>query len=100
MASKGPARVLYLVRSPSVDDGLDEDAQVFPGLPGLVALQADPQAGRARFVEGDLIHQLLPAVLQKQTASLFTFLKKKNRKKNRGEERPSAEDFHLSSDFS
>lgn len=67
-------RTLYLVSGPSVDDRLDEDAQVLPGLSGLVALQADPQAGRSRFIEGDLVHQLLPAVLQHQTASLFAFL--------------------------
>lgn len=67
----------YLVSGPSVDDGLDEDTQVLSGLSGLVALQADPQARRARFVQGDLVHQLLSAVLQHQAAGLFTFLKQK-----------------------
>lgn len=68
-------RAPYLVSGPSVDDGLDEDAQVLSGLSGLVALQADPEAGRTRFIEGDLVHQLLPAVLQHQTAILLSFLK-------------------------
>ena len=57
-----------------MDDGLDEDAQVLSGLPGLVALQADAQPGRARLVEGDLVHQLLPAVLQHHAAGFLTFL--------------------------
>lgn len=57
-----------------MDDGLDEDAQVLSGLPGLVALQADAQAGRPRVVERDLIHQLFPAVLQHQAASILPFL--------------------------
>lgn len=71
---------LYLVSGPSMDDGLDEDAQVLSGLSGLVALEADPQAGRTRFVERDLVHQLFPAVLQHQTADLFTFLKDRKKK--------------------
>lgn len=83
MAAKGPVApsadaqtsILYLVSGPSVDDGLDEDAEVLPGLSGLVALQADPQAGRSGLVEGDLVHQLLPAVLQHQTSGLLAFLK-------------------------
>lgn len=64
-----------------MDDGLDEDAQVLPRLPGLVALQADPEAGRARFVEWDLVHELLPAVLQHHAAQLVTFLKDGKRRK-------------------
>lgn len=72
--------LLYLVSGPSMDDRLDEDAEVLPGLSGLVALQADPQAGRTGFVEGDLVHQLLPAVLQHQTAGLFAFLEGGKRK--------------------
>lgn len=64
----------YLVSCPSVDDRLDEDAQVLPGFPGLVALQADPQASRSRLVEGDFIHQMLPAVLKHQAPGLFAFL--------------------------
>ena len=58
-----------------MDDGLDKDAQVLPGLSRLVALQADSQACWAGLVEGDLVHQLLSAVLQHQTPSIFTFLK-------------------------
>lgn len=67
-------RLFDLISSPSVDDWLDEDAQVFPGLSRLVALQADSQACRAGLVEGDLVHQLLSSVLQHQTPSIFTFL--------------------------
>ncbi len=33
---------LYLVCGTTVDDGLDEDAQVFSGLSGLITLQTDP----------------------------------------------------------
>lgn len=61
-----------------MDDGLDEDAQVLAGLPGLVALQADPEAGRARLVEGHLEHELLAAVLQQQAARLLAFLRGTN----------------------
>lgn len=57
-----------------MDDRLDKDAQVFPSLSWLVAFQADSQASWARLIEGDLIHQLLSAVLQHQTPSIFTFL--------------------------
>lgn len=83
IAAKGPVApstdaqmsILYLVSGASVDDRLDEDAKVLPGLSGLVALQADPQAGRSGFVEGDLVHQLLPAILQHQTSGLLALLK-------------------------
>lgn len=57
-----------------MDDWLDKDAQVFPGLSWLVALQADSQACWAGLIEGDLVHQLLSSVLQHQTPSIFTFL--------------------------
>lgn len=60
-----------------MDDGLDEDSQVLSGLPGLVALQAQPEAGWARFIERDLIHQLLPAILQHLTGCFLVFLKEK-----------------------
>lgn len=63
-----------------MNDGLDEDPQIFPGLLGLVPLQADPQAGGARFVEGDLVHQLLPAVLHHLPARLLAFLKGERQK--------------------
>lgn len=69
-----PMRTSYLVSGPSVDDGLDEDAEVITSLPGLVALQADPKSGRTGFVEGDLVHQLLPAVVQHQAAGLLALL--------------------------
>lgn len=78
-------RCLYLISGPSVDDGLDEDSQVLSGLSGLVALQAEPQAGRARFVERDLVHQLLPAVLQHLTGRFLAFLEKKTKQRSEAE---------------
>ena len=41
---RGAPAVIYLVSSPSMDDGLDEDTQVLPGLSGLVPLKADSKA--------------------------------------------------------
>lgn len=67
-------KIYYLISSPSVDDRLDKDAQVFPSLSWLVAFQAYSQACWACLIEGDLVHQLLSAVLQHQTPSIFTFL--------------------------
>lgn len=64
----------YLIRCPPMDDGLDEDTQIFSGLFGLVAFQADAQPRGARLIEGDLVHQLLPAVLQQHTVGFLTFL--------------------------
>lgn len=78
MKQKGPK--VHLMSRSSMNDGLDEDPQVFSGLPGLVPLQADSQAGRARFVERDLVHQLLPAILYHLTARLLAFLKGRRQK--------------------
>lgn len=70
-----------------MNDGLDEDAQVLALLPGLVALEADAQAGRARVVQGHLEHQLLPPILQHQGACLLPFLKEGKRRMKRRTER-------------
>lgn len=42
-----------------MDDGLDEDAQVLPRLPGLVSFEADAQAGRSAVIERHLERELL-----------------------------------------
>lgn len=72
--------MMYLVSSASMDDGLDENAQVLTSLSRFVALQADSKAGGTRLVQWDFIHQLLPAVLQHQISSIFTFLKERGRR--------------------
>lgn len=52
----------HLVRSPSVDNGFDEDPQVLPRLPGLVSFEADAQASRAAVVKRHLKRELLLSV--------------------------------------
>lgn len=49
----------HLVRSPSVDNGLDEDPQVLPRLPGLVSFEADAQTSRAAVIKRHLKRELL-----------------------------------------
>lgn len=49
----------HLVRSPSVDDGFDEDPQVLARLPGLVSFEADAQTRRAAVIKRHLKRELL-----------------------------------------
>lgn len=52
----------HLVRSPSVDNGFDEDPQVLPRLPGLVSFEADAQPSRATIIKRHLKRELLLSV--------------------------------------
>lgn len=65
-----------LKSSSSVDDGLDEDAQVLARLSGLVALQTDAESSRPRVIYRNLVHQVLPAILGKDRTRLLSFLKR------------------------
>lgn len=67
----------YLVGRPSVDDGLYEDAQISPRLPGLVPLQTEAQAGWSRVIQRDLKPQPLPPVLRAPHTHLLPFLRER-----------------------
>lgn len=54
----------HLVRSPSVDNGFDEDPQVLPRLPGLVSFEADAQPSRATIIKRHLKRELLLSVFR------------------------------------
>lgn len=54
----------HLVRSPSVDNGFDEDPQVLPRLPGLVSFEADTQPSRATIIKRHLKRELLLSVFR------------------------------------
>lgn len=47
-----------------MNDGFDENSQIFSGLPGLVPFKADAKSCRASVIEGNLKHELLLPVLQ------------------------------------
>lgn len=61
-----------------MDDGLDEDAQVFTGLTRFVAFKADTQASRARVIQRHLEHQLLLPFLRQNSTYRFLFLGEKD----------------------
>lgn len=54
----------HLVRSPSVDNGFDEDPQVLPRLPGLVSFEADAQPRGAAVIKRHLKRELLLSILR------------------------------------
>ena len=60
------SRVTCLAGRAAVHDGLDEDAQVVVALLGAVALDTDPQAGRARLTQRDLKGHELPRAVGRQ----------------------------------
>lgn len=63
-----------LESSPSMDDGLDEDAQVLTRLPGLVAFQTETKPGRPRIAYRNLVHQVLSTVLRQGQDRRLSFL--------------------------
>ena len=64
--SPADSGVTCLASGAAVHDGLDEDAQVVVALLGAVALDADPQAGRARLAQRDLEGHELPRAVGRQ----------------------------------
>lgn len=71
-----------LESSPSMDDGLDEDAQVLTRLPGLVAFQTETKPGRPRVAYRNLVHQVLSTVLRQGQDGRLSFLTCREKKNN------------------